>query len=201
MPTPSAISTGNSMALSAAQGLQPNINQANQAQSFLTNPGILDPSSNPYLMAQGNAAISPIIQNLLNSILPGIRGDAGMAGQMGSSRQGIAEGLGIQGALSSAGSVLSNLFSNAYGQGLGALQGGLSLSPQTANLGLLPSQIYSQVGQQQQQQPFTGLQMFNNILGAPTVLNKGTGASRGLLDFVSGAGSNDAGTMAFGFGA
>jgi len=176
--------TGQQMGLDAVSGMQPGIEGAQQAGQFLTNPNILSPDSNPYLQAQGQAAVSPIFQNLMNTILPGIRNNAGMAGQMGSSRQGIAEGLGIQGAMNTGGNILSDLFSRAYGQGLGAMGQGLSLAPQTAALGQMTSEIYRQIGAEQQAMPFSQLNQYANLLGSPITLGNQKASTPGLASQV-----------------
>ena len=104
----------------------------------------------------------------------------------------LAEGIASRGALQAAGDVSGDIFSQAYGQGLNALQGGLSLAPQTAGLGLLPSQIMSQVGAEQQNAPFNQLAQFQKLLGGPIVTGGGgTTARLGLasqigLNFATG---------------
>lgn len=63
-----------------------------------------DPTSNPYLaqMNQGNVntamrGYNDAIQNVNQQVMPGINNDAFAAGQYGGSRQGIAQGLALQG--------------------------------------------------------------------------------------------------------
>ncbi len=166
--------------------------KAQSANEFLLGD-VLNPDSNPYLRDFANQAISPIFENLNNNVLPGIRGSAAQVGGVGSSRQGIAEGLASSGALGSAGDVSTGIFSRAYGQGLNALVQGLQLAPQTAQLGLLPSQIKRQIGGERRDlqtsllnDPFSQVERFNNIIGKPTLLSTqdpsaGTGIA-GLLD-------------------
>ncbi len=176
---------GREMALGAAQGMSPFINQAQQSNQFLMNPNMLDPSSNPFLAQTAQAASRPIMQALTEQILPNIRGGAVGAGQFGGSRQGIAEGIAARGALQQIGDTSANIYSQAYGQGLNAMQGGLGMAPQTAALGLMPSQVYQDVGSQQQMDPFRNLSMYSNIVGGPTVLGGGgTGATQGALEQV-----------------
>lgn len=166
-------------ALTTAANLSPFINQSQQGLGFLTSGAVLDPSTNPYLAQTAQAAVRPIFENLSQNILPSIRGNAAQAGQVGSSRQGIAEGLAAQGALRSAGDISSNIYSQGYGQGLGALTQGLGLAPSIAQLGFLPSQVQAQIGaenralsQEQILDPFTQLQRYQSLLGGPIVLNK-----------------------------
>ncbi len=173
---------GQQQQLTAAQGLNPFIQGAQGAGSFLTSPDLLSPESNPFLAATGQAAIRPIFQNLTESILPSIRSGAIGAGQLGSSRQGIAEGIASRGALQSAGDTLANIFSGGFGQGLSALQGGLQLAPQTAALGLLPGQITQGIGEQQRLAPFQQLQQLQSLIGSPVVTGGGgVGESPGIV--------------------
>ena len=142
------------------------------ARDFLLSGAALDPSSNPYLARTADAAIGSLSDSLLTDILPGIRRGAQTAGQVGSSRQGIAEGLAIRDFQDRAGDVSAGIYSQGYDQGLDAMgsafgqtlnaagsagesllsQGTRSLfaTPDLANLSLLPSQVLSAVGGQQQ---------------------------------------------------
>lgn len=173
-------------ALGVAQGLSPFIQGAQGAGQFLTSTDILSPETNPFLAQTAQAATRPIFQQLTESVLPSIRGGAIGAGGYGGSRQGIAEGIASRGALQAAGDVTGDIYSRGYGQGLGALQQGLALAPQTAGLGLLPSQIMAGVGEQQRLAPHEQLQRFQGLLGGPIVLGGGAvGRQPGLLENVS----------------
>ena len=174
---------GREMQLAAARGLSPFIQGAQGAGQFLTDPGLLSPESNPYLAQTAQAAGRPIMQALTEQILPNIRGGAIGAGQFGGSRQGIAEGIASRGALQQLGDISSNIFSQAYGQGLGALGQGLSLAPQTAGLGFLPGQAFQEIGAQQQLDPFRNLQNLQSLLGPPIVT--GGGGTTGQPGIVS----------------
>jgi hypothetical protein len=177
---------GQQAAVDYAGQLNPQLQAAQGAQQFLTSPNILSPESNPYLAQTAKAATSPIMQALMEQILPNIRSGAVGAGGYGGSRQGIAEGIAGRGALQQIGDTTANIYSQAYGQGLNAMQGGLQAAPQTAALGLLPSQIMQQVGQEQRLAPFQQLQNYQGLLGAPVVLGGGgTGGTRGLADMVN----------------
>lgn len=161
-----------------ALGAIPNlgIGSALGGGQFLTSGAVLDPRTNPYLAQTATEAIRPIFEGLTQNILPGIRGGATQAGQVGSSRQGIAEGLAAQEAIRQAGGISGDIFSRGYGQGLQSLIQGLSLAPQTAELGLLPSRILSGIGGQRRQltqeavlEPYTQLQRLRDIIGAPVL--------------------------------
>lgn len=166
---------GQENALSAARGLSPLISGAQSANQFLLGD-VLNPASNPFLAASARAATQPIFEGLTQNILPAIRGEAALTGNVGSSRQGIAEGLAAQGAQRTAGDISTNIFSGGFGQGLNALIQGLQLAPQSAQFGLLPSQIQQQVGGQRRElrqeealNPFLQAQRFQGLLGGPII--------------------------------
>lgn len=73
---------------------------------------------NPYLSQQANAITQNVTDNLKNNVLPGISSGAVAAGGFGGSRQGIAEGLAMQGANRD----IANAQANLYGQGYTADQ-------------------------------------------------------------------------------
>lgn len=112
---------------------------------------ILSPSTNPYLAEAGAATVAPLYENLTRQVLPRIGTNAVLAGGQGGSRQGIAEGLAIQGTQAEAGRSLANLYNTAYGQSLDTFNRALALSPQTYALGQQPALTLDAVGQAQQQ--------------------------------------------------
>ncbi len=69
---------------------------------------------NPYLGQQANAITQNVTQNLQNNVLPGINSGAMAAGGFGGSRQGIAQGLAIQGANRDIANAQANLYGQAY---------------------------------------------------------------------------------------
>ncbi len=141
---------------------------------FLLSGQALFPQSNPALAATAEAAIRPLEQSLTQQVLPGIRSGAVDAGQFGSSRQGIAEGIALQEFQQQAGDISANIFSQGFSDALAAAtnalgttqglagtgfetlvgQGTRSLfaTPQLADLALQPAAITGGVGFQQQQQ-------------------------------------------------
>lgn len=95
----------------------------------------LDPRTNPALQGTIDAATRPIFEGLTEQILPGIRGEAVTTGNMGSSRQGIAEGMAAREASRAAGDVGSQIAYQGYNSGLQAM---------LQNLGMLPNTLKSQ---------------------------------------------------------
>ena len=100
--------------------------QIQQPSAGQQQPGM----NNPYMQAQAQAIINQSNQNLQNNILPGINSAAMATGGYGGSRQGIAQGLAIQGQQQS----LNNSLASMYGQ---SYQNDQNLANQTgiANIG------------------------------------------------------------------
>lgn len=107
---------------------------------------VLSPDSNPYLRQYIDAAVRPITEQTTQQILPNIRNEFVGAGQFGGSRQGIAEGLAAQGMQRQIGDTTANIATQAYGQGLEAMQRGLALAPQTQQVLAQPGITTSGVG-------------------------------------------------------
>lgn len=162
--------TAQNMALDYADTINGGVVQpAQNALNFAL--GAADVNQNPYLGQMAEAAARPLTQNLTENILPAIRSGATGAGQYGSSRQGIAEGIAARGTQQAIGDQVASLYSNAYGQGLQAQGQALGQAGAVANLGMMPSSIYQGVGQQQQDADWQQLQRLQSILGGPVKLN------------------------------
>ena len=140
---------------------------------------------NPYL--QGNInALGTNINQQLGQNLQQVGGQYMGAGQGGSSRQGIAEGLAIQGAQQQfsqgANQMLSQDYQNqgamaqqylgAQQQGLGNYLGGAG---QLANLGM-----------QGLNAPWNALQNYQGVLGSPIMTSQGSGFGKSSSFNVSG---------------
>lgn len=191
---------GQQQSLNFAGGIQPFLQNAQNTSAFLTNPNLLNPNSNPFLGQSAQAAINPLLKSLQEDILPQIGADAIGTGNFNSTRKGVGQGIAVDRFLQNAGDITSNIFSNAYGQGLNTLTQNLGLAPGIAQAGLLPSDILQNLGGQQRQleqerllDPFTQLQRFQGLLGAPIELSKQRGQTRsgsgvvGALDSVGSA--------------
>lgn len=168
---------GQQQALDTASGpLSQLAGQGNQAFGQALN---VDPSQSPYYQSALQSSFNPFVRNFLQSILPGIRSEAVGVGQAGSSRQGIAQGLASQGLLQQLGDITSNTANNAYNTGIQSRLSALGLLPQIQQSNLLPSNVYQQIGQQQQAQnqqnlnaPFALGQTYQGLLGAPITLQQ-----------------------------
>ena len=133
--------------LDAIPGQQQFINQT------LAAPGVIqgvaaDPFSSGAVARTIEGALRPLERTFTTSILPNIRGAATQAGQVGSSRQGIAEGLASQGFLDTAGDVAGGIASQAQTQALDALSRSLFALPEFANLPFAPATAQATIGAQ-----------------------------------------------------
>jgi hypothetical protein len=133
--------------LNYSQGLMPNqIGQAQGAwQSALNSP---DVANNPYVMNQVMAQSGLLNRNLSENIMPQIQDGATAAGQSGSSRQGVAEGIASRGTQEAIGRQAASTMGNAYGQGLAAQGNAIGQANNTLGLGMLPGQTMQGVGGQ-----------------------------------------------------
>lgn len=120
---------GQEMALGAAGTQNQLASDAARANSFYTSGNIWDPQSNPYLQSAIDASVRPITQQLTESQLPAIRGDAIRTGSFGSSRQGIAEGLASGRASQAIGDTASRLVQNQYDTNIRAQQNAIGMTP------------------------------------------------------------------------
>jgi hypothetical protein len=144
---------GQQLALGQAMGPMTDLSQkAAASNSFLMDPSLLSPDSNPYLAAQGDAITRTMTNNLNESILPGLRAGSTIAGGMysgGQSRAGIAEGLATGRTNQALGDALANLYSGAYNTGLSTMTSAIGQNPQVMKGLLYPSTVISGVGGQQ----------------------------------------------------
>lgn len=92
---------------------------------------------NPYLQQQASGIVGLLTDNLRNQILPGVRDSSSLNGMYGSSRQGITEGLAIQGINRDAANAIANLYSGAYegDQNRGVQRYGIDVGAATAMRG------------------------------------------------------------------
>ena len=168
---------GNFGSTLAAQGSDPNaFGFLNNAPQF-----DFSSQSSPYIEAASNAIIDPIRTQLIEQTLPHLRGSAIGAGQYGGSRQGLAEDSALTRATQDAAIATAPLAQQFYGQAFQGdinrhlqsnqlqaqrqnvlTQAAASLANTTPQLsamqaqlalqsGLLPSHIYSTIGDTRQQ--------------------------------------------------
>lgn len=114
--------------------------------------GAMDVSNNPYLDKAITAAVRPIEQSYTDAggVMSQIRTNAGAAGQVGSSRQGIAEGLAAGRMAQAQGDTAAKIASDAYNKGQETFQKTLTFAPQAMEAGMTPVNWLSSVGAQKE---------------------------------------------------
>ncbi len=110
--------------------------------------GVLD-VNNPVTQGAIQAATRPIQENLSYVALPQIQKDAILSGNLGSTRQGVAEGLAIGQTGRAIGETSANIANTAHGQALNTFIQTLGLTPQTMKSMTTPAVVGDAVGQQQ----------------------------------------------------
>ncbi len=114
------ISTGAQNAINTATSATPNTITAPQAVAGGPNVGAELQSSlqggslNPYLSQLISTGLRGQNQQFQENVLPGIRSEASAAGQVGGSRQGIAEGIASRGLADAQGDLITRLLSSDY---------------------------------------------------------------------------------------
>ena len=116
---------------------------------------MMDPGINPQLEAYQRQ----VQQNLQDNILPTIQGSAGMAGQMGGSRQGVGEGL----ALGRGNQQIVDMAANLYNQDMNRTMQSIQMAPGLAQMGMGI--------------PWYAAQQYAGLLGSPTVLGGASSSS------------------------
>src|SRR6516164_9057480 len=121
---------------------------------YLSSGAFLDPGSNPYVQNAVSAATAPIFQDLSQRTLPAQQAAAaaGSGANFSNTREGIQEGLDVQGAQRAAGQAGANIMNTALGQGLTATGQAVAQAPASASGLALPGGMQEAVGGEQQQQ-------------------------------------------------
>lgn len=146
-----ATQTAQNLAVQNAAAAQDQINQINQGVNYgLTNA--MDVGNNQYLQGAIQAAIRQNNQNFSDAggTLSQIRSGATQAGQTGSSRQGIAEGLAASRLAQTNADTTATMMSDAYNKGQDTFTKTLMFAPQALEAGMTPVNWLSSVGAQQE---------------------------------------------------
>lgn len=140
-------------ALDVARGQMTDLaNQAASTQSFLMDPSLLSPDSNPYLAQQGQAVTQTATDNLLQKILPALRSGSAVAGGFnsgGNTRYGIAEGQAVGDTNKDITNALASLYGGAYQNGLQTISGATQNNGNILKQLLYPATVVGGVGEQQ----------------------------------------------------
>lgn len=107
----------------------------------------LDVGNNPYVQGQMAANTNRLYQDFNDKTVPAIRSQFGQSGQIGGSRQGIAEGLAAQGVARASADSNANILGNAYQNALGTFNNALSNVSQVQQAGVMPGTLNSLVGE------------------------------------------------------
>lgn len=146
---------GQNDAVSAANGsINDLAKQAASTNSFLMDPSLLSPDSNPYLKAQGDAIAEQTTRNLNQNILPGLRSGAAVSGGFnsgGNTRGGLAQGEAVGQTNQDLTNALSNLYGGAYQSGLSTLGSAIDRNPAVMSGLLAPATITAGVGDQRRE--------------------------------------------------
>jgi hypothetical protein len=140
------------------------------------------PQQNPYLLGQIESGQNLINENLQQNILPGIGSNAQLAGQLGGGRQGVAEGIAMRDANRTGADFAQNLLGQDYQQQQARSLQALALAPSI------------------NQQGFSPLMNFGNLIGAPNNLQQAYGSSTGRssgLARSTGKGGSDSKSLGF----
>lgn len=125
---------------------------AANASNFFLSGAAMDPTNNAALRETINYANAPIQDNLLEQVLPQIRGEANQVGQLGGSRQGILEAAALRDAGRTMTGNAATIANQAYQSGMDARVKALGLAPSTSAVQTQPASTISAVGEAQQQQ-------------------------------------------------
>lgn len=121
------------------------------ANKFLLSD-VLFPGSNPALQGTIDAAINPVQDRLMRNILPSLRSSYTSGDAVGSTRQGIAEGIALGDFSRNALDATSQISTNAYQSGLEAMGRALALAPATYGAAMSPYTMLNASGAQQDTQ-------------------------------------------------
>lgn len=151
-PSPSrgqATELGEQAALQTATSLQSDfLPQLMNIFSNITSANLAD---TPQAQAALELATRPIEEQLRFSALPSVEDAAIAAGQKGSSREGIAEGLVGKAAVQAKADIGTRFAQDLMQRSFQNQIAGLQLSPQLIASQLVPSQLFGGVGQQQEE--------------------------------------------------
>ena len=153
--TQSAEQNMGALSQSAQQSVVPNIFGA---MNYNLNSA-RDVQNNPFLAGAMDAALRPMGEQFSQAggTLSGIRDASQTAGQYGSTRQGIAEGIAQRGLANSMGDVVAKMGSDAYGKGLDASVKAVASAPMGLTAAATPVGWESALGAQQDMRTQQGL--------------------------------------------
>ena len=124
---------GQGEALGNAQGQLADLGNLWGDQAKFIASDALNPDSNPYLQSTAQGAVRPIYDNLLQKVLPNIRGEAITNGMYGGTAQGLIQNQAVDEANRTASDTTSRIYSGAYESGMSRLMQSLGLGATIGN--------------------------------------------------------------------
>lgn len=115
------------------------------ASNFLLNDAI-KVDSNPHLAGYVDASRRSLDDAFRETVLPGIGRSSLATGGYGDTRHGVAQGIATGKYMNAARDMTSQIYNNAYNQGLDAMSKGIALSPTTMQMSLYPETTLDSVG-------------------------------------------------------
>lgn len=155
-----------------------------------------DVANNQYVQGMMGANADLLNRNLQENLLPSVRGGALATGGVGGSRQGIAEGLAMRGTQDAISNTNANIMGDAYGRGLTSQFQGMTMAPQTMQMGLMPYQQMGAAGDYAYNQDQMALQDSMNRWNAEQGIPYDNASwYSGLLQGYGGMGGTSTGTQ------
>lgn len=145
--------------------------------------------TNPFLESLVQGAIQGQVNNFQRNIIPGIRTEAQGAGQVGGTRQGVAEGIAAGDLLNQERLLRENIYGNAFGQQAG-LQGQAVSDVLRAQAGDQGAALQAAGLSNQAYQNY-----ISNLLQGTSQVQQGLGAGLGLGYNAVGTGTAQAGNL------
>jgi hypothetical protein len=144
---------GQNMLVNFATGLGTDlVGNAISANKLMMDPMWLDPSNNPYFTGVADDLTKRRTSNFLENILPQIGGGAIAAGQFGGTPAEIGEALAGERFAQTLGADLNTLALGQQGLGMQTMMDAIRNSPMLLNMGMVPGQVVSGVGDVRQTQ-------------------------------------------------
>lgn len=150
--TPNEVAGQQGVVGAAQGGITDLANAGNKAQQFMLDPSMLNPETNPFLKAQGDAVAGSISRNFTQNIMPSLRSGDTLASGMysgGNTKAGQTQGLAAGATSQASADALTDLYFKSYQQGLGTMQNAVQNNPSVIAANLVAPTALGAVGQQQ----------------------------------------------------
>lgn len=157
-------------------------NTAAQGNQWLGSIAQLDPSTNPYLQANLDIMAQQVNQQLGQG-LNQVNQQAAGAGMFGGARQGVAQGLALEGAQNAIQQGSAQMLMDNYNRGAQNMLQSQQLAGQVGSGLAQPGAMQQEIGMAQEQRPMDNLNRYWGIVGANnwggTQTTEGTSTTKG----------------------